>query len=109
MQQALSRLHDQLAPAEEIFFTWWPRMFGAGILFGTAWIDDAPPLELAAMIVAAYLGVRVATEFGNLVAAAPFASRILGGIFAIVTIIVLWFSFVVIAVFAERLAMLTAA
>ena len=43
MQQALDALHDRLAPAEEIFFTWLMRVFAAATLVGSAWIDDAPP------------------------------------------------------------------
>ncbi len=67
MQQALSSLQDRLAPAEEIFFTWLVRVMAAAVLVGSAWIDDAPPLVIGAMIVAFYVTVRVVTQFGKLV------------------------------------------
>ena len=71
MQQAPSSLQDRLAPAEEIFFGWLLRVFAAATLVGSAWIDDAPPLEIGAMIIATYVAVRVLTQFGRLAAAAP--------------------------------------
>ena len=77
MQQALSSLQDRLAPAEEI--TWLVRVMAAAVLVGSAWIDDAPPLDIGAMIVAFYVAVRVATQFGNLVSAAPFEKPSLEG------------------------------
>ena len=46
MQPALSSLQNRLIPAEEIFFAWLMRVFAAATLVGSAWIDDAPPLEL---------------------------------------------------------------
>ena len=52
MQRARSSLQERLAPAEEIFFTWLVRVMVAAVLVGSAWIDDAPPLEIAAAIVA---------------------------------------------------------
>ena len=61
MQEALRSLQDRLAPAEEIFFTWLMRVFAAATLVGCAWIDDAPPLGLGALIIAIYVAVRVAT------------------------------------------------
>ena len=104
MQQALSSLHGRLAPAEEIFFTWLMRVFAAAALVGSAWIDDAPPLDLAAVIIAMYVAVRVATQFGNLAAAAPCESRPLRMIFAVGALVLLGLSFLVVATFAERLA-----
>ena len=82
MQQALSSLQARLVPAEEIFFAWLIRVFAAATLVGSAWIDDAPPLEIGARIIALYVAVRVATQFGNFAAAAPFESRPLRMIFA---------------------------
>ena len=105
MQQALSSLQDRLAPAEEIFFTWLTRVFAAATLFGSAWIDDAPPLEIGALIVTIYVAARVATEFGNLVAAAPFENRALKTIFAVGALVLLGFSFVVVAIFIDRVAL----
>ena len=105
MQRALSSLQDRLAPAEEIFFTWLMRVFAAGILVGSAWIDDAPPLELGAVVIAIYVAVRVATQFPDLAAAAPFENRLLRAIFAAGALLLLGLSFLVVATFVERLAL----
>ena len=104
MQQALESLQNRLAPAEEIFFTWLARVFAAGVLVGSAWIDDAPPLALVAMIITLYVGVRVATQFGAFMATAPFRNRALQVCFALVCLILLAGSFAVVAIFVERLA-----
>jgi len=106
MQQALSSLQDRLAPAEEIFFTWLVRVMAAAVLVGSAWIDDAPPLMIGAMIVAFYVAVRVATQFGNLVSTAPFKNHALKTVFAIGALVLLGLSFLVVTIFVERLAML---
>ncbi len=105
MQEALSSLQDRLAPAEAIFFTWLMRVFAAATLVGCSWIDDAPPLNLGALIIAGYVAVRVATQFGNLVSAAPFENRALKTFFAVGAIALLGLSFLVVAVFIERLAL----
>ena len=105
MQQALSSLQARLVPAEEIFFAWLMRVFVAATLVGSAWIDDAPPLEIAARIIALYVAVRVATQFGNFTAAAPFESRPLRMIFAIGALMLLGLSFLVVATLVERLSL----
>ena len=104
MRQTLSSLEGRLAPAEEIFFTWLLRVMAAAVLVGSAWIDDAPPLDIGAMIVAFYVAVRVATQFGNLVSAAPFENQALKALFAIGALILLGLSFFVVVIFVERLA-----
>ena len=104
MQQALGSLHDRLAPAEEIFFTWLMRVFAAATLVGSAWIDDAPPLEIGAMIIAIYVAVRVATQFGNLAAAAPFENRPLRVIFAAGALVLLGLAFLVVVTLVTHLA-----
>ena len=104
MPQVLRSLQERLAPAEEIFFTWLVRVMVAAALVGSAWIDDAPPLEIAAAIVAFYVVVRVVTQFGNLVSVAPFENQVLKVIFAIGAVALLGLSFFVIAIFVERLA-----
>ena len=105
MIEALDALQHRLAPAEEIFFTWLTRVFVAATLVGSAWIDDAPPLEIAATLVAIYVAVRVATQFGRLAAAAPFRYRSLRVIFAVGALMVLGLSFAVIVTLVERLAL----
>ena len=105
MQQALSSLQDRLVPAEDIFFAWLIRVFAAATLVGSAWIDDAPPLDLAAVIIAMYVAVRVATQFGSLAAAAPFENRLLRMIFAVGALVLLGLSFLVVATLVERLAL----
>ena len=104
MQQALSSPQDRLVPAEEIFFAWLMRVFAAATLVGSAWIDDAPPLEIGARIIALYVAVRVATQFGSFTAAAPFESRPLRMIFAVGALVLLGLSFLVVATLVERLA-----
>ena len=104
MQQALSSLHDRLAPAEEIFFTWLTRVFVAATLVGSAWIDDAPPLELAAAIITIWVAVRVVTQFGRLAAAAPFRNRPLQVTFAVGALVLLALSFLAVVTFVDRLA-----
>ena len=107
MQQALSSLHDRLAPAEEIFFTWLMRVFAAGTLVGSAWIDDAPPLELAAAIITIYVAFRVVTQLGRL-AAAPFENRPLRVIFAAGALGLLVLSFMVVVTLVDRLSVMVA-
>ncbi len=105
MREALSSLQQRLAPAEEIFFTWLLRVFAAAALVGCAWIDDAPPLDIAATILALYVAVRVVTQFGALVSAAPFENRALKVLFAVGALVLLGLSFLAVASFVERLAM----
>ena len=56
------------------------------------------------MIVACYVAVRVATQFSNLVSAAPFETQILTTTFAIGAIVLLVLSFFVVTIFVDRLA-----
>ena len=105
MLEALDSLQDRLAPAEEIFFTWLTRVFAAATLVGSAWIDDAPPLGMGALIIALYVGARVATQFGALVSAAPFQNRVLKAFFALGSLALLGGSFLVVAIFVQRVAM----
>lgn len=104
MKQALSALNERLAPAEDIFFAWLIRVFAAGTLVGSAWIDDAPPLELGALIITVYVGVRVAMQFSSLANAAPFQNRILNSILAGGALVVLGLSFLTIVTFVEQLS-----
>jgi hypothetical protein len=104
VQRTLASLHERLAPIEDIFFTWLMRVIAAATLVGTAWIDDAPPLEIAALIVAVYVAVRTVAELGLLITAAPFNSRVLNATVAVSALVLLGFSFVVIAIFTQRLA-----
>ena len=107
MREALDAPRNRLAPAEEIFFTWLTRVFVAATLVGSAWIDDAPPLEIAAVLIAVYVAVRVATQFGPLADAAPFRNRTLRVIFALGALMALGLSFLVIVTLVQRLALLT--
>jgi hypothetical protein len=105
MLKALDALQDRLAPAEEIFFTWLLRVFAAATLVGCAWIDDAPPLGIGALIIAVYVAARVATQFGPLMSAAPFNNRLLKVLFALVAIALLGLAFLAVAIFVERVAL----
>jgi len=108
MQEAPSSLHDRLAPSEEIFFTWLMRVFAAATLVGSAGLDDAPPLEMAALVIAIYVAIRVASQFGNFVSVGPFPNRVLNTVFAIGSLALLASAFVIIAIFVGRLAALVA-
>ena len=105
MLEALDSLQDRLAPAEEILFTWLTRVVIAGTLAGSAWIDDAPPLDIGAMIIALYVAARVATQFGPLVSAAPFQNRALKTVFALGALALLGLSFLTVVTFVESVAM----
>ncbi len=104
MQEALTSLQDRLAPAEEIFFTWLARVFAAATLVGSAWIDDAPPLSIVAVLITLYVAARVASQFGALVSAAPFQNRVLKMIFAVGALVLLAGAFVIVFIFVERVA-----
>ena len=104
LQHALQQLHERVGPAEKIFFTWLVRVMAAAVLVGSAWIDDAPPLDIAAMTVGFYVAVRVATQFGHLVSAAPFKNQASKILFAIIALVLLGLSFLVVVTFVERLA-----
>ena len=104
-QQTLSSLQERLVPAEEIFFAWLMRVFAAATLAGSAWIDDAPPLELGAMVVTLYVAVRVAMQLGPLAAAAPFNRRPLRVMFAAGALVLLGLAFLVVVTLVERLSL----
>ena len=105
MQGTRNSLHDRLAPAEDIFFTWLMRVFAAATLVGSAWIDDAPPLELGAIVTTLYVAVRVAMQFGPLAAAAPFDRRPLRVTFAAGALVLLGLAFLVVVTLVERLSL----
>ena len=109
MQRTLMALQERVGPAEEIFFAWLARIFGAAVLVGCAWIDDAPPLELGAMIVALYVIARVISQFGALAAAAPFRNRLLRMLFALISVVLLGLAFISVAMFVDGIADLVVA
>ncbi len=84
------------------------RVFAAATLVGCAWIDDAPPLDLGALLIALYVAVRVVTQFGSLMNAAPFENRALRVSFAVGALALLGLSFLSIAIFVERVALYVA-
>lgn len=101
MTSTPSSPQDRLAPFEEIFFTWLARVIVAAALVGCAWIDDAPPLELAARVIAIYVAIRVVTQFGALFSSAPSDNRVLKAVFATVAILLLGLSFPSVVIFVE--------
>ncbi|MDP1932949.1 MAG: hypothetical protein Q8L60_15975 [Gammaproteobacteria bacterium] len=105
MHNTLSALEKRLAPAEDLFSTWLLRVFLAGVLVGSAWIDDAPPLELGALIVAVYVSIGLLAQTGAFFAMAPFENRALKVFFVILNFIVLLFAFTTVSIFASTLAM----
>ena len=108
MQDALTAFEARLVPAEHIFFTWLPRVFAAATLVGCAWIDDAPPLEVVAMLVGVYVAVRVVSQFGALSLAAPFQNRVLSAFFAMGIIALLGGAFLVVVIFVDHISVLVA-
>jgi hypothetical protein len=105
MKDAIASFEARLVPAEDIFFTWLPRVFAAAVLVGSAWIDDAPPLEIVAAVVGVYVAVRIASKFGALCLAAPFQNRVLSSFFALGILALLGGAFVVIVIFVDRVAL----
>ena len=105
MQKTLASIEARLAPAEDIFFTWLPRVFAAAILLGSAWIDDAPPLDIVAMLIGIYVAVRVASQFGALCSAAPFQNPVLSAFFAIFILALLGGTFLVVVTFVYRMSL----
>lgn len=104
MRQSLCALQERLAPAEEIFFTWLTRVFAVAVLVGSAWIDDAPPLELGAWVLALYVAARVVSQLPALFSAAPFENRGLKAFFALACLMLFGLSFLVVAIAVEHAA-----
>tara|TARA_B100000959_G_scaffold196727_1_gene205710 strand:- start:821 stop:1084 length:264 start_codon:yes stop_codon:yes gene_type:complete len=82
-----------------------PRVFLTAILAGSAWIDDAPPLEIVAMLVVIYVAVRIASQFSALRLASPFQNRALSVIFALVILILLVGAFLIVVTFVNSIAL----
>ena len=104
MQEFISSLQDRLEKPETLFFKWLIRLTIAGVLVGTAWIDDAPPLELAALIITLYIVFRVVMQLSDFYQTAPFENSILRGYFAIFCAALLALSFLTVAIFTESVA-----
>ncbi|PCH62345.1 MAG: hypothetical protein COC19_03055 [SAR86 cluster bacterium] len=105
MKKHFASYKASLAPAEEIFFTWLPRVFASAALVGAAWIDDAPPLEIVALLIAAYVAARVISQFGALRSASPFHNPILSALFACFVLALLGGVFLIIVTYVERIAL----
>jgi len=105
MPDFLTSLPGRLEPVDRIFFTWLPRVCIAAVLVGAAWIDDAPPLELGAMLIAFYVAARIAMQFKAFADAAPFANRVLSGLFALGLFVLLGFAFIVVVIFVDQIAL----
>jgi hypothetical protein len=105
MKAILIGIENRLAPAENLFFTWLLRLIVAALLVGSAWIDDAPPLELGAMLIALYVVVRVVMQFGTLVAVMPFDNRALKVLFAAIALALLAIAFVTVATLVNTIAL----
>ena len=105
MQATINAFHQQLKPFEELCYTWLGRVILAGILAGSAWIDDAPPLSLAAFAVVLYTVLRIVMQFGDLAQAVPFQNRGLKYFFAVFTILVLGLCFLTVFTFTEYVSL----
>jgi len=102
----IQTFREQLIDIEQLFFSWLARVVISAALVGCAWIDDAPPLDIAAHLIAGYVALRVVFEFKAFMGALPFDIRVLkvGGAFF--AQLLLGLSFLAVASFTERLAML---
>lgn len=105
MLDALSAFEKRLAPAQDLFFTWLLRVVLAAVLVGTAWIDDAPPLEGGAALVALLTALGLLSQFGVFIATAPFSNRALRVLFALFSLIALGLAFPTTAIFVSTLAL----
>ncbi len=108
MEQSLSPFQNKLIAAEELFFTWLLRVIAAALLVGSAWIDDAPPLSLAAVIIALYVLLRLLTNFKTFISTAPFDSQLSKVIFALGSLVLLGMSFATVVIFTDRIATMVA-
>ena len=77
------------------------------MLAGSAWLDDAPPLELAAYILTLYVVIRVVMQSATLYATAPFESRYLNIFSVLIALVLLGLSYLTVAYFVYQLAALT--
>ena len=102
----IQTFREQLIDIEQLFFSWLARVVISAALVGCAWIDDAPPLDIAAHLIAGYVALRVVFEFKAFMGALPIDLRVLkvGG--ALFAQLLLGLSFLAVASFTERLAML---
>lgn len=104
MSNILAQINERLEPAEEIFFKWLNRIFISGILIGSAWIDDAPPLVIAAFILTLYIFIRVMLASISIYSVAPFNAKVAKTMFAILSFGILGLSFLTVATFVERIS-----
>ena len=104
MKDGLLLLEQKLEPVEDLFFKWLLRVVVTATLVGSAWIDDAPPLDLAAMLLAIYLALRILMQSGKLFAAAPFDNRALKALVAVILLGVLSLSFITIEILVATLS-----
>ena len=109
MKNIVSSFDERLQPAEELFFRWLVRVAVAALLAGTAWIDDAPPLEVAAFIITLYVAIRVAMQFTVFYSRVPINSPIVKALAALFALALFGLSFLTVVTFAFQLANLTAA
>lgn len=101
----LEILQTKLQPLESLFFTWLGRVCLAAVLVGAAWIDDAPPLEIAALVIGLYTVIRVAMQFGALAAAVPLDSKPLRYLVAMFLLVLLAFAFFIVVTLVETLSL----
>lgn len=105
MSETLNAFEKRLAPTQDLFFTWLLRVMLSGALAGSAWIDDAPPLELGALLIALFVAAGLLSQFGAFLAAAPFRNRVLRTLFALLALILLGLAFPTTAIFVNTLAL----
>lgn len=104
MKEALAAFDARMEPFEKVFFTWITRIIMAGVFIGTSWIDDAPPLELAAFVFTAYVGIRILSQISVMHSAIPLKNAVLSGFFTLVALLVVLMSFFTITTFSFALS-----
>jgi len=97
-------LPSQLRDFEALFFQWLTRVALAGVLAGCAWLDDAPPLDIAAVLISGYVLVRVTLEFAHFRETLPISNPLACAAAAMFAQLLLTLSFITIASFTERWA-----
>ena len=104
MQASLKRIDDWLLPIEDLFFRWLSRVVVAALLAASAWMDDAPPLELAAYLIAIYVAIRLLMQLPVFFHLMPFESKILKSLGAILGVSILVLSFLTVFTFVDVLS-----
>lgn len=103
MNTRITTMQESLKATEEIFFLWLFRVSLVGALIGSAWIDDAPPLEIAVFLIGIYTAIRVILQVPRFADLSPFSNRALSYLFAGFLFILLALVFLVVVSLVDAL------